>query len=160
MSFLLTLSIPAPFSLLQRRPAGQFPSHPSIILFLSSPTMNHQSHTPTTTHIHPSIISAQLTTNTSIHHRRPACTHEARGRRRRGGRAGAGGAAVLLPLPLPPLLAHMANRPHCSCSAHLPASICDVMFLSTQACFKAHLTHASPSTTAWSQHKCHSLLMA
>ena len=54
-------------------PAGQFPSHPSIILFLSSPTMNHQSHTPTTTHIHPSIISAQLTTNTSIHHRRPAC---------------------------------------------------------------------------------------
>ena len=43
-----------PFSLFQRRPAGQFPSHRSIILFLSSLTNNHQSHTTNTSTIHQS----------------------------------------------------------------------------------------------------------
>ena len=81
-----------PFSLFQRRPAGQFPSHRSIILFLSSLTNNHQSHTTNTSTIHQSCPQNSQQTHPSTNAGRPAClpgppdhpsiTHEAPGRRR------------------------------------------------------------------------------
>jgi len=61
-----------PFSLFQRRPAGQFPSHRSIILFLSSLTNNHQSHTTNTSTIHQSYPQNSQQTHPSTDAGRPA----------------------------------------------------------------------------------------
>jgi len=61
-----------PLSLFQRRPAGQFPSHRSIILFLSSLTNNHQSHTTNTSTIHQSYPQNSQQTHPSTDAGRPA----------------------------------------------------------------------------------------